>query len=190
MRCREIRRYVVLIVSAASVLMAVRTAGAQQPNATGACSLLSREEVGQALGAPVGEGRALVSTGVVTSCSFPAKGGGSVPILLRRNAGRAWIAEQEYRMNKGVGHGAFRPVAGLGERAFVLDMRWAGAALCVFRGEHYLQVSAFGIGDADAHAAAEKLAGMAMSRLESPPNLNQVARGGRFFYSYRAHLKQ
>ena len=84
-------------------------------------------------------------------------------------------------MNQGGRHGAFRPAAGLGERAFVFDMGGAGAAVCVFRGEHYLQVSAFRIGDADAYATAEKLVGLAMGRLEPSPNLNQVARGGRFF---------
>jgi len=105
--------------------------------------------------------------GTVTSCSFPIKDGGSITVLFRRNADRAWIAEQEQRMKMGAQYGSFRPVDGLGERAFVLDMHAAGAALCVFRADYYLQVSVFKAGDAaTVLPRVEKLVKAALARAE------------------------
>jgi hypothetical protein len=70
-------------------------------------------------------------------------------------------------MNLGVRYGNFRPVAGLGEKAFVLDMRDAGAAVCVLGAASYLQVSVFRAGTAaTVFAKVEKLAEAARTRLE------------------------
>ena len=159
-----------MIVSAAYGLVAIPTGSAQPPAAPNACSLLAREAVEQAFGASVGEARVGVNNGTVTSCSFPIKGGGSISILFRRNADRAWIAAQEKRMTMGVRYGRIHPVAGLGEQAFVLDLRHAGAALCVFRTDYYLQVSAFHAGAvATVLPGMEKLAKAALARLEPLP---------------------
>ena len=128
-----------------------------------ACSLLSPAEVEQVLHVPMGPGSPRVNAGNLTSCLFTARGGGKVSILLRRNASRNWIAEQRYRMS---GASTFRPLGGLGDSAFVLDRRGQGAALCVFRGEYYLQISAFGTGGAsDVLPATEELARKALSRM-------------------------
>jgi hypothetical protein len=143
------------------------------------CGILAREAIEQAFGTALGEARARVDSETVSTCSFPIKSGGSVSILVRRNAGPAWIAEQEQRMNLGVRYGSFRPVAGLGRQAFVLDMRDAGAALCVFRADFYLQVSVFHAGAAaTALPRAEKLARAALARLE-PLLVAKTARSGR-----------
>jgi hypothetical protein len=70
-------------------------------------------------------------------------------------------------MKMGALYGSFRPVEGLGERAFVLDMHGAGAALCVFRTDYYLQVSVFKAGDAAAVLPrVEKLVKAALARAE------------------------
>ena len=159
-----------MIVSAAYGLAAIPTGRAQLSAAPGACSLLAKEAVEQALGTSVGEARMGANNGTVTSCSFPIKGGGSISVLFRRNAERAWIAEQEQRMNRGVRYGSFRPVDGLGEQAFVLDLRAAGAALCVFRTDYYLQVSVFKAGDAAAVLPGmEKLVKAALARVRYAP---------------------
>ena len=73
-------------------------------------------------------------------------------------------------MKMGVRYGSFRPVAGLGGQAFVLDMRDAGAALCVLRADYYLQVSVFNAGAAaTVFPGVEKLAKAALARLEPLP---------------------
>lgn len=126
-----------------------------------ACGLLSAGEVEQALHVPVSNGSPRVNTEILTSCVFTDGRGGVVSILLRRNTSQDWTTEQRRRMS-----GSFRPFAGLGDSAFVLDRREQGAALCVFRGEYYLQISIFQVGSADAVLpAAEDLARKALSRL-------------------------
>jgi hypothetical protein len=166
----EFRRVAVLIVGVAYGIMAIPAVSAQPSAAPGACGLLSREAVGQVLGTSVGDARAGTNNGDVTSCSFPIKGGGSISILLRRNASRVWIVEQEERMNLGVRYGNYRPVAGLGEKTFELDMRDAGAAVCVLSAASYLQVSVFRAGTAaTVFAKVEKLVEAALTRLEPLP---------------------
>lgn len=165
----QIRMSVVLIVSATYSLTTIPT-GSAQSAAPSACSLLAREAVEQAFETSLGEARVGANNETVTSCLFPIKGGGSLSILFRRNAGRAWIAEQEQRMDMGVRYGSYHPVAGLGGQAFVLDMRDAGAALCVFRADYYLQVSVFNAGAAaKVFPRVKKLAEAALARLEPLP---------------------
>jgi hypothetical protein len=128
-----------------------------------ACSLLSAAEVVHAVGVPVGPARTRVNSERVTSCVFAADGGGTVSVLLRRNASADWRAEQRRRMTSA---GSFRPVSGMGDSAFLLDNREQGAALCVFSGEYYLQISVFRLGGADTVLPpAEELARRALSRL-------------------------
>lgn len=158
-------RFQIRILRAACGLLAISTASAQ-PSTTQPYCPLSRDAVEQAFGASIGEARVGVHNRTVTTCSFPIEGGGSLSILLRRNAGRAWIAEQEQRMNGSVRHGRFYPVAGLGGEAFMLDMRAAGAVLCVFRGNDYVQVSVFKAGAAaTVFPGAEKVARATLTRL-------------------------
>jgi hypothetical protein len=160
----EFRRAVVLIVGGVCGMTAIPGVSAQPSAAPSACGLLSREAVEQVLGTSLGNARVGANNGDVTSCSFPIKGGGSISILLRRNANRAWIAEQEERMNLGDRYGNFRPVAGLGEKTFVLDMRDAGAAVCVLGAASCLQVSVFRAGTAaTVFAKVEKLAEAALT---------------------------
>jgi hypothetical protein len=143
-----------------------------------ACDLLSPAEVEHALHVPVGLGSPRVNAELVTNCLFTAGRDGTVSILFRRNASADWVAEQRHRMT---GQGSFRPVRGVGDSAFVLDKREQGAALCVFLGEYYLQVSVFRLGGADVvRPAAVELARQALSRL---PDTQQPATAE----AYRTH---
>ena len=73
-------------------------------------------------------------------------------------------------MKTGARYGSFHPVAGLEQQAFELDLRDAGAALCVFGADYYLQVSVFNAGAAaTVFPGAEKLAKAALTRLENLP---------------------
>lgn len=144
-----------------------------------ACQLLFPAEVGRALHVSVGSGSPRVNSERLTGCRFAADGGGIVSILLRRNASAEWMAEQRQRMTSA---GSFRRVSGLGDSAFVLDGRERGAALCVFLGEDYLQISVFRLGGTDTVLpAAEELARRALSRLldESTSRHAALASSGR-----------
>ena len=128
-----------------------------------ACDLLSPAEVDRALHVRVGPGSPRVNTELVTNCLFIAGRDGTISVLFRRNAAADWAAEQRRRMT---GPGSFRPVSGVGDSAFVLDKREQGAALCIFQGEYYLQISVFRLGGADTVLpAAEELARQALSQL-------------------------
>jgi len=166
----QVPRAVVVIVSVGCCLAAIPTGAAQQSAMPAACGLLEREAVEQVFGASVGDARMAGSSAAVTNCLFPIKGsGGSISILLRTNPGRAWIAEQEQRMKMGVRYGTYRAAAGPEGKAFVLDMRDAGAALCVIRADYYLQVSVFRAGAAaTVLPSVERLAAAALSRLGPP----------------------
>jgi len=118
----------------------------------GACALLSDSEVERVLHAPASGGRPRVDAGSLISCDYTAAGG-SVSILLRRHASKHWIAEQKRRMSAA---SSFRSVQGVGDSAFVLDMRQAGAALCIFHQDHYLEVSVTHIGASESVLSATK----------------------------------
>ena len=152
------------ILAAACGLIAVLPAMAQPSDA---CSLLPRGVVESAVGTSVGPGRTGIDNRVASSCSFPIKGAGSVSVLVRRSTETGWIAAQQQRMNRGVQLGTYRSVDGLGEPAFVFDMQNSGAALCVFHGNSYLQVSIFDAGRSLAVLpAVERLTRAALARLE------------------------
>ncbi len=146
-------------------------------NVLPACSVVSRPEVEDVLGAHVGDGRPQVATDALTVCSYAAESGGNISLLLRRHAGRDWSAEQARRMSQSA---KFRAVAGLGQQAFVFDLGRPGLALCVFYRDYYLQVSTFGAGEGiRLYPVAERLARIALQRLEPPPDINQIARAAR-----------
>ena len=174
-----IRRSLVLIVSAACGVMADPSRSALAYAARDACHLLDRETIEKVFGAWVSEGKPGVAGRTVTTCSFRIKSGGSTSILFRRDAGELWIAEQEQRMNMAIRYGTFHPVAGLGRKAYMLDLGRAGVALCVFGADYYLQVSVSHAGAAGTvFPLAEKLAKAVLIRLGSPSvPQTAVARG-------------
>jgi hypothetical protein len=141
-------------------------AGAGAAQAPGPCSLLSRVEVEQAIGAAIADGTVRVNTPAVASCSFDYSGGGSVAISIRHMSSRYWSDEQIDRMRRGVGLGSYRETAGLGRRSFLLDLNTAGAVLCVFQDSYYLRISVLRVGDPSRrHAILEKLAQTALNRI-------------------------
>ena len=64
------------------------------------------------------------------------------------------------------GFGSYREIGAVGEPAFLLDMKAAGAVQCAFRNPYYLQISIVGAGyGAQKSAVLEELAGIAVRRL-------------------------
>ena len=143
-------------------------AGAHAMKAPVPCALLTKEEVVEAINATVSAGEARISTASLGSCSFRAKGGGDVLVLVRLAPGKDWQSEQVARMYQGVRMGTYRMVEGLGERAFLFDMGSAGAVLCVFLEGDYLQISLLRLEDpSKVAAAAEQLARRALERMST-----------------------
>jgi len=111
-----------------------------------ACELVTHGEVQTAVLRTVESGSPRVNAENVTSCLFKDARGGAVSVLFHNNVSQEWIAQQTVRMS---GTASFRPVSSVGDTAFVLDRDERGAAICLFRKGSYLQVSAFGLGDAN-----------------------------------------
>ena len=147
----------------------VQTATAR--SALSACDALSKAEVGDVLGTPVSDGRALVSKDDVTVCSFASQGDSRMLVLLRRSAGRDWTESQAQRMKNAW---SFRPAPGLGDQAFMFGTRESGAVLCVFYRDFYLQISVFRAGNlAHAYELTERLCRRVLKRLEATPDVNR-----------------
>ena len=125
-----------------------------------ACQLVSQLEVERTLQMPAVKGDARINADTLTACIFRAEQGRSVSILVRRRASREWVAEQQRRMS---GSAQFHAVSGLGDSAYRLNLPRA-AALCVFRGDDYLEVYVRA-GEARVPVAAEELARTVLSRM-------------------------
>ena len=157
----------------AVLLIGAEIAYAGQPGNSGnsiptpnPCSLLSAAEVGAAAGEAIKDGVILFRNGSTASCSFARTRGGRIAILIRRPPSREWTGEQVERMRRGVSLGSYREVDGVGERAFILDLKDAAAVLCVFESPYYLQVSVLGAGDGSRKTeVVERLARIALRRL-------------------------
>jgi hypothetical protein len=158
-----------MVVTAAVAFTPVASARGQAdptlsevPNA---CTLLSRVDVGEAVGTSVGEGESRLRTATFTRCSFSGRNGGDAAILVRRIPSGDWASEQQERLHRGVQFGTYSEMAGIGDRAFLSKIR-QGSVLCVFVGEYYFQISLFRIGEPSrVPAVLEKLAHSALTRL-------------------------
>ena len=166
------------------ILMCVTCAvGAQKSSpppgeAPDPCTLLSRLDVTEAVGAPVKEGVSRLRNGTVANCMFAGAHGGQFAILVRRTPSADWVSEQAGRMSDGSQFGTYREVPQLGDRSFLYHMHGKGEVLCVYGADYYLQISLFRLGeDSQTAVALRKLAGIAMARLRpqapaitAPPN--------------------
>src|SRR3954452_2981190 len=99
------------------------TPAATPSGALHACALLSRLDVVEAVGVPVGDGLPRWGSGSLTSCWFATGRDGEVGILLRRLPDADWLSAQAGRMNQGVRIGSYREVAGIGDRSYLYEMR-------------------------------------------------------------------
>lgn len=135
----------------------------KRPGDLTACALLSRSEVEEAASARLSEGQSRTQTGTTTTCWFNGKNSAIVALLIRRVPQGKWMSEQMERMHRS--NPAFREMPGIGDRSFLHDMGKTGAALCIFRGQYYLQISVFRMGESSEVAPVlKKLAGIALAR--------------------------
>jgi len=170
--------FFVLFSIGVTAAMAATPQGQPAPmnqEALNACTLLSRLEVGEAAGATVGGGEFHLMNPAVTRCLFPGGAGGNAAILVRRIPSEDWESEQREHFQRGVQFGAYREMAGIGDRAFSRQIG-QGSVLCVFVGEYYLQVSLFRMGEGPwASANLKKLARRAIARLRTDNHVGTFA---------------
>jgi hypothetical protein len=133
----------VLLFMAMPLIAVLPLVKAGQRSAPGACGLVSPTDIKEAIAAVVKSAERRLAIESASDCRFTLQGGGMITVLVRRPARSGWSAEQIARMLSYPQR--FYEIAGIGDRAFVFDMMEKGMALCVFRGDYYIQVSAFGV---------------------------------------------
>lgn len=121
----------------------VRRAEAGQGNTPDACTLLSQAEIEQTVGVAINSGERRLTIESASACRFTIKGGGLITVVVRRPSRPGWIKEQITRMVSYPQR--FHEVNGIGDRSFLFDITQTSAALCIFRADHYIQVSASGL---------------------------------------------
>lgn len=138
----------------------------EQPSTTWtACTLFSKLELEEIVAVPLKDGEARGNRDTGSACFFGGKSGGRVVVLLRRVPNAAWSSEQVQRMEAAALQGSYHDVPGIGDRSFLFDMHAAGAAMCIFRGDFYLEISVLGLeAVANASSAVERLASKAVTR--------------------------
>ena len=130
-----------------------------------ACLAVTRADLEQALGRSFSAGKEETS-GAESSCDYAADGG-QVTIMIHRLTDALDMPAELASLKSAIPGASLREVAGIGTRAFFLDIGDAGTQLHVIRGNRdYLLVSILGFGDATrVSAAAEKMARKALDRL-------------------------
>jgi len=151
-----------------SLVANTRPAPAQKPvpiKAVTACLAVTRADLEQALGRSFSAGKE-ESSGAESSCDYVADGG-QVTIMIHRLTEALDMPAELESLKSAIPGASLREVAGIGTRAFFLDIGDAGTQLHVIRGNRdYLLVSILGFGDATrVSAAAEKMARKALDRL-------------------------
>ena len=133
-----------------------------------ACTIVAKAELEQAFGVKLGDGAKnprMQNPGVLSSCDYAAPDGGSVAVLIRRNALKYVPGSEKAEFEKqGM---KLKYTTGLGTTAFFVDMFGMGTSLGVFRGDYdYVQLSAMGTGGAEAarSAALAKAAKLVLER--------------------------
>jgi hypothetical protein len=131
---------------------------------TAACSAATREDVEEALGRSLANGREHTDA-IGSTCEYVAAGG-EVTITIHRSTAKLNPAVEIENLKISVPGAGLRDVAGLGTRAVLLDMGGVGAQLHVMRGDYdYVLISVLGFGDAQrVSPVAEKIARVTLER--------------------------
>ncbi len=131
------------------------------------CDAIANSDVAQALGDSVSDRRAVIIGPDATLCSFVTGSGSRVMIVLRRSVEPDWTNSQSQRMTMA---GSFRPAPGLGEQAFVYELRKGAVVVCVFFESFYFQVSVVQADSSSgALAPAEQLGRRILEQVKRPP---------------------
>lgn len=147
-----------LMLWAASGLVALGTADAAPP--ADACSLLTAAQVSAALGATVGEGKAVTSS--LCQWAAPGKNGGSQKVAV--TIGNA----QKFAMAKTPVNApsvSKTPVSGVGDEAVFGTSAGQAASINVKKGDVYFAVNLMGVPLDKAQAAATALAKDVLAKL-------------------------
>lgn len=165
----------ILVIPGIAVLLATFAAPAKAVDVSSAwtpCTLLAKPELEAAFAASLRDGAPRGTIENPFACLFRGGEDARVVVVIRTVPNTAWSSAQIQRMQPATHGGGFHTVDGIGRPSFLLDLGAAGAALCVFDHDYYLQISAFGLGTAAQVAPAiESLARSAVKRLRMPPKI-------------------
>lgn len=130
-----------------------------------ACAAVTKAEIEEALGHVLEGGKERVE-GAGSTCDYPG-GNGQVTIALRHSPVKLNVAQEVETLKKAIPEATLRETAGIGTRAFLLQIPESGVQLHVLCGDFdYLLVSVLGFGESpEVATAAEKVARKALSRL-------------------------
>lgn len=153
-----------LLFAAASTPPTASRQPAAQLRQIPACAAATRQEVQQALRAPVDFGKASHEAGGST-CDYAGETG-QVTITLRRAAAPLDLNAEIAGLRAAVPDARLLEIPFAGVRALLLDLHQSGAQLHILRnGRDYLLVSVLGFGNsAHARAVAESIAHRALAR--------------------------
>ena len=159
-------RIIVVIFMCVTCAVGAQKSSPASGEAPDPCTLLSRLDVAEAVGAPVKAGVSRLRNGTVANCMFAGAHSGQLAILVRRTPSADWVSEQAGRMSDGSLLGTYREVPQIGDRSFLYHMHGKGGVLCVYGADYYLQISLFRLGeDSRTAAVLRKLGGIARARL-------------------------
>ncbi len=157
-----------LPLSATGVPAAPRSAvpGPAPVRTVSACRILTRAEIGLALGRRMSEGEE-ETDGPESTCDY-ASGEARVSIVVQRLEQKLDLRAEIASLLAAIPEGKLRQGPEMGGAALFLDIGTAGTQLHLVDGSRYLMISILGFGDPSrVSQAAETLARMALARLSS-----------------------
>jgi hypothetical protein len=157
--------YLTLLLSLVSTARPVEDRRLAPVRPMTACTVVTRAEVEQTLSQSVADGKE-ERDGAASICTYTGEIG-QVTIRIQHLAAKLDMPTEIAGLKASIPGGRVREAAGIGTRAFFLDIADAGTQLHVLRGAHdYLLVSILGFGDSGrVQAVVERIARMALERL-------------------------
>src|ERR1035438_2869187 len=103
-------RIIIVILTCVTCALGAHKGSTASGEAPDPCTLLSRLDVAETVGAPVKEGITRLRNGTVANCMFAGAHGGQFAVLVRRTPTAEWASEQAGRMSDGSQFGTYREV--------------------------------------------------------------------------------
>jgi hypothetical protein len=158
----------ILLLSLWTVAGAIDAAPQAKPNPTlnrfGACALVTKAEIEQAIGTTIGNG-VPHKAGQNNDCVFENSKGNKVVIIMNRSLEKRNLKTLVAEAQKALPQAKVREFPGIGDKALLVEYPDGRTMLSVYRGGDVLVVSVYGIANrARADAVVEKIARKAFSR--------------------------
>jgi len=159
----------ILLLTLGTVAGALDAAPQAKPTPTvnplGACGLVTKAEIEQAIGTAIGNGVPHQARKDAV-CAYANSKGNKVNIFMSRSLDKRNLNTLVAEAKMAMPQAKVREFPGLGDKALMVEHPNGGTMLSVYRGGDVLVVSVYGIANsAKAEAAVEKIARKAFKRL-------------------------